>query len=139
MSAYLALRHTSPQGLLQGWFAQLTKTRLVTKYPHSGIVIDGLLYQATLKNGVHSTKFDPAGWDLFKLDEAAKAEMLTRFTQVEGSRYDWFSLLAFVVPFRVAVAKWFYCYELCSFMLDGNTPNQRVTPEILLTKVKHEF
>ena len=135
MTAYLALRHTSPPGVLQNLFANVTKARLVTHYPHAGIVIDGVLYEATLKHGVHSVKFDHTGWHLFTIDKVDKNDLLTRFEQVRGRPYDWFSLLAFVVPFRVTVAKWFYCYELCSFMLDGNIPNQRVTPEILLTKV----
>jgi hypothetical protein len=135
MSVYLALRHTSPNGFFQRLFAQLTKTRLVTQYPHAGIVIDGTLYEATLKHGVHSTKFDATGWDLFTIDKDVKDDMLARFAQVEGRPYDWFSLLAFVLPFRVSVSKWFYCYELCSFMLDGHTPSRRVTPEILLTRI----
>jgi hypothetical protein len=135
MTAYLALRHTSPPGILQTLFANATKARLVTQYPHGGIVIDGVLYEATFKYGVRSTKFDPIGWDLFTINKVNKTDLLTRFKQVEGRPYDWFSLLAFVVPFRVTVAQWFYCYELCSFMLDGNIPARRVTPEILLTKV----
>ena len=135
MTAHLALRHTSPSGVWQGLFAQLTKTRLVTLYPHAGIVVDDILYEATFKHGVRAIKFDPTGWDLFKIAKTDKSDLLMRFKQVEGRPYDWFSLLAFVVPFRVSVAQWFYCYELCSFMLDGNSPNKRVTPEILLTKV----
>jgi hypothetical protein len=135
MTAYLALRHTSPPGLIQGLFSQLTKTRLVTQYPHAGIVIDGVLYEATFKHGVQSAKFDQTGWDLFTINKVNKTDLLARFKQVEGRPYDWFSLLAFIVPFRASMAQWFYCYELCSFMLDGNIPNQRVTPEILLKKV----
>jgi len=135
MSAYLALRHTSPPGFFQGLFADLTKARLVTRYPHAGIVIDGVLYDATLKNGVKAQTFDSTGWDLFKIEKTDKETMISRFKQVEGRPYDWFSLLAFVVPFRVSVAQWFYCYELCSFMLDGNNPVKRITPETLLTKI----
>ena len=135
MPAYLALRHTSPPGLIQGAFAQLTKARLVTQYPHAGIVIDGVLYEATFKYGVRSTKFDPTGWDLFTINKADKSDLLARFKQVEGRPYDWFSLFAFVLPFRASMAQWLYCYELCSFMLDGINPSKRVTPEILLTKV----
>ena len=135
MTAYLALRHTSPPGVLQSLFARLTKARLVTQYPHAGIMIDGVLYEATFKHGVRSVKFDQTGWHLFTIDKVDKNDLLTRFKQVEGRPYDSFSLLGFVVPFRVTVAKWFYCYELCSFMLDGNIPAKRVTPETLLTKV----
>lgn len=135
MSTYLALRYTSPPGFFQGLFAKLTKARLVTRYPHAGIVIDGILYDATFKHGVSSSVFDPAGWDLFTISKIDKSDLIARFEQVKGLPYDWFSLLAFVVPFRVSMAQWFYCYELCSFMLDGNNPVKRVTPETLLTKI----
>ena len=137
MSVYLALRHTSPKGFFPRLFAELTKTRLVTQYPHAGIVIDGVLYEATFKHGVHSTKFDPTGWHLFTIDKVSKTNLLARFKQFEGRPYDWFSLLAFVLPFRASVSQWLYCYELCSVMLDGHNPSKRVTPEILLTKVLH--
>jgi hypothetical protein len=39
---YLTLRHTSPPGLFPLLFALLTKWRLVTRYPHAGVVIDGV-------------------------------------------------------------------------------------------------
>ena len=135
MPAFLALRHTSPPGFFPGVFAALTRCRLVTRYPHSGIVIDGVLYEATFKHGVRATVFDSSGWDLFTINKANKIDLLARFKQVEGRLYDWFSLLAFVLPFRARMAQWFYCYEFCSFMLDGISPSKRVTPEILLTKV----
>ena len=135
MPTFLALRHTSPPGFFPGVFAALTRCRLVTRYPHSGIVIDGVLYEATFKHGVRATVFDSSGWDLFIIAKTDKFSLINRFKQVEGRPYDWFSLLAFVLPFRARMAKWFYCYELCSFMLDGLNPTKRVTPEILLTKV----
>lgn len=135
MPAYLALRQTSPPGFFPGVFAAITKCRLVTQYPHAGIVIDGVLYEATFKYGVRSSKFDQNGWDLFTINKSDNINMLARFKQVEGRPYDWFSLLAFVLPFRASMAQWLYCYELCSFMLDGINPSKRVTPEILLTKV----
>lgn len=134
--AFLALRHTSPPGLFPGAFAAFTKFRLVTRYPHSGIVIDGVLYEATFKNNVSKVVFNPAGWELFEITNVDKNEMVERFNQVEGARYDWFSLLAFVLPFRVTVARWLYCYELAWFMIDGSIPTKRITPETLLTLIR---
>lgn len=136
MPTYLALRHTSPPGFFQGVFAALTKARLVTRYPHAGIVVDGQLYHATLKNGVHTMPFDPAGWDLF-LVSVDPTLLVNRFTSVKDSQYDWFSLLAFVLPFRVSVARWFYCFELCEYMITGAVPIGRVTPETLLARIEN--
>jgi len=128
---YLALRHTSPPRFFKGLFASLTKARLVTRYPHAGIVMGGTLYHATLSNGVHSTPFENTGWDLFKIDISEEL-LLNRFKNVKSAKYDWFSLLAFVLPFRVSVGQWFYCYELVYLMMTGNIPIQRITPEDLL-------
>lgn len=136
MPVYLALRHTSPPGLIQGAFARLTKARLVTRYPHAGIVIDGVLYQSTLAKGVHSAPFNSEGWNVFAIS-TEHTLLLERFNNVKNSKYDWFSLLAFVLPFRITVAKWFYCYELCHYMLTGDVPVQRITPEDLLIKVEN--
>ena len=42
-AVYLALRHRDPPGVL-GLFADLIRWRLVTDYPHAGIVVGGTLY-----------------------------------------------------------------------------------------------
>jgi hypothetical protein len=128
---YLALRKTIPTGLPKTLFAKLTMYRLVTRYPHSGIVVEDTLYHATFADGVHSSPFNSNGWDVFKIDIPQEL-ILERFQSVKGAKYDWFSLLAFVLPFRFSVAKWFYCYELVYFMITGNIPIQRITPEDLL-------
>lgn len=78
---------------------------MVTQYPHAGIVIDGTLYEATFKDGVRPTRFAPHGWDLSEIRRTDKEAIIRRFQQVEGARYDWFSLLAFVSPFRTSVVK----------------------------------
>lgn len=132
---YLALRHTSPAGFFKGLFASLTKARLVTRYPHSGIVVNEMLYEATFKNGVHSTPFNPVGWDLYEYNISDKIA-INRFESVKDSKYDWFSLFAFVLPFKFSVVQWFYCYELCFFMATGEKPTQRITPEDLL-RISH--
>jgi hypothetical protein len=128
---YLALRHTSPPGLFKGLFASLTKARLVTRYPHAGIVMGDTLYHATFADGVHCSLFDSFGWDIFKIDISQEL-VLKRFESVKNAKYDWFSLLAFVLPFKFSVGKWFYCYELAYLMMTGNIPIQRITPEDLL-------
>ena len=51
-TVYLALRHRDPTGL-KGLFAKLIRWRLVTAYPHAGIVIGAALYHSTLADGVH--------------------------------------------------------------------------------------
>jgi len=128
---YLALRRTPAPGFLPGIFSWLTCARLVTKFPHSGIVIDGRLYEATFKNGLHDTPFLPNGWVL-KQVHIDPALVLARYARIKSARYDWFSLLAFVFPVRVSYSKWYYCYEWCSYALSGVIPTSRITAEDLL-------
>jgi hypothetical protein len=137
MNAYLALRKTPPSGLFPKLFFNLTRARLLTKYPHGGVVVDGTLYQATARDGVHSVPFDPAGWDLFETS-ADKLTILDRFSLVNGAKYDWLSLLTFVSAIRIIVRGRWYCYELCHYLLTGQQSARRVTPENLLAGVLHE-
>lgn len=47
IAVYLALRHRDPTGAL-GLFAKLIRGRLVTGYPHGGIVTGATLFHSTL-------------------------------------------------------------------------------------------
>ena len=111
--------------------AAIISARLVTRYPHAGIVIGDTLYHATASNGVHAEPF-PGGdnWVLVDIggDDAKAIEL---FAEEEGKGYDWFSLLAFaLIPARDS-RRW-YCYELAHYLMTGKKPVDRVTPEDLL-------
>jgi hypothetical protein len=126
----LALKHAAPSGFWSKAFHYLTKWRLLTKYPHAGIVHDGMLYHTTLAYGLHCVVFKPEGWDLFDLDGKDHDNGL--YDTYEGTHYDWFSLLAFVLPWNVRDGASLYCYEWCWLAMTGENPNRRVTPEDLL-------
>lgn len=130
MTAYLALKYAAPSGFFRRAFHRITRARLLTLYPHSGIVRDGLLMHSNLANGLHAEPFDPAGWDLFEIpDRPWQAEL---FEQYEGTKYDWFSLLAFVLPWQVRDGSRMYCYEWSWLYMTGDNPRERITPEMLL-------
>lgn len=108
----------------------LIKARLVTRYPHAGIVIGETLYHATAKRGLHVTEFHPERWELIDVggdDDAA----LALFREREGSGYDWFSLLAFV-GLKARDSRRYYCYEWAYHAITGRHPTGRVMPETLL-------
>lgn len=134
MTVYLALKHKLPTGLSQ-LFSRVIRARLDSTYYHGGIVIDGILYESTFRKGVSSQPFVQDGWDLYHVTNLNSSDVLQRFTSVLHRPYDWFSLLAFVVPWRASVAQWFYCFELCWYLMYGTSPNHRVTPENLLIGV----
>jgi len=131
----LALRSDEPRGagLWQSFACWLIRARLVSRYSHGGVVIDGHLYHATTAGGLHMLKpgeWSPELWDLFDT-EADSATALQLYAQHAGAGYDWFSLLAFV-GVRARDARRFYCYEWCWMALTGEGPKARVTPEVLL-------
>jgi len=116
--------------------ARVIELRLVTEYPHSGIVIDGVLYHATSKHGVASEPFDPVGWEVLDIggdDQRA----LALFKEQEGRHYDYVSLLAFIMVNASDSQRW-YCYELSYYMMTGTRPKDRMTAEsLLLHAFKH--
>ena len=129
MTTFLALKYAKPEGLGKGLFHDLTKARLVTRYPHAGIVKDGMLMHANLSRGLHKEPFVQGGWVLSPIPDKPWQPGL--FEQWEGTEYDVFSLLAFVTPFAVRDSSRMYCYEWCWLWLTGQKPIERVTPEDL--------
>ena len=129
MTTYLALKYAKPQGFFKRAFHNLTRARLVTRYPHSGIVQDGMLMHSNLSKGLNREPFEPEGWLLIPIRPAI--DPITAFIRLEDTPYDWFSLLAFILPWRVRHRDWLYCYEVCWYVQTGQMPIERVTPEDL--------
>jgi hypothetical protein len=129
---FLALRKTDAPGIGK-IFSKLTRARIITKYPHAGIMINGTLLHITAKNGMRADReINLKDWEFFCVD-ADSSEVIKRFEEHKSAKYDWLSLLAFVLPWRVSVSKWLYCYEWCYLALTGIVPKRRITPEELLT------
>jgi len=128
----LALRRSAAEGAstLDRALSWVIKTRLVTRYPHAGIVIDGVLYHSTGRKGLHADKLDGADWVLIDIggnDDRA----LGLFHEYRGAGYDWVSLLAFV-GLKARDSRRMYCYEWCYLAMTGKKYKGRVTPELLL-------
>ena len=146
---YLALRRipATDATWLDKLFLAVIKARLVTEFPHAGMVINGTLYHATARHGVcKTTDYTPERWVLHDLGTErdavaqAKAELLVEL----GTGYDFaelldFTPLHFVVwlarlhpKLRVVLDSNLYCYQLCWLLMTSEYPDQRVTPERLL-------
>lgn len=130
----LALKHAPPAGFFKRAFHELTKWRLVTRYPHGGILIGDQILHTTLGKGLHSETFIPEGWDLFDAP-CEDDDVWVLFRELEGRPYDWFSLLAFVLPWRVSDSSRLYCYEWQLLALTGRASRDRVVAEDLLAIV----
>ena len=134
-TVYLALKreHSKTATLGQRIASWAIKARLVSQFSHGGIAVDGAMYHSTTGKGVHFLKpgeLAPDEWDLFPVI-ADMEQVISRFAAVQGWRYDFLSLLAFA-GIRARDSERFYCFELCWFLLTGEKPAGRVTPERLL-------
>lgn len=129
---FLALRKSAPSSATfwQRFTCAIIKARLVSRYCHGGIVIDGALYHATASHGVHMVPpgdWSPHNWDLINIggDDSAALQW---FHTHDGARYDWLSLLTFV-GLRASDKSRFYCFEFGWGMATQSYPDGRVTPE----------
>lgn len=134
---YVAFRRTAPAGA--SWWQRalcaIVRWRLVSQWCHAGIVCDGVLHHVTVTDGLTSTDdWTPSRWDLFALPETDRSRLQAVLTDYAGARYDWFSLLAFLLPGRWSDSGRLYCFELQAIVL-GMSTRKRVTPELLLAKV----
>jgi hypothetical protein len=136
---FLALRHRDPPGLL-GVFARVIRWRLVTAYPHAGMVAGATLFHATLADGVHPQAAPKAadGWLLLPVAVPLDLAM-ERIGHRVGLPYDWPSLLAFALPLSVRWSRADYCFEFCWYVLTGQKPTGRVTAERLLALVAQQL
>ena len=135
---YVAFRRTAPVGA--SWWQRalcaLVRWRLVSQWCHAGIVCDGVLHHVTAKDGLTSTDdWTPNRWDLIELPGSARDVLQTALQAHAGAKYDWFSLLAFLLPGRWSDSKRLYCFELPALVL-GISTRQRVTPERILHAIR---
>ena len=132
MTVALALCNQNAPGL-PGLFSLATRARLVTQWPHAGMVVNGVLMHSNLANGLHASTFTGgSGWDLIGLPDAIAPQVQGLFDKYKGAQYDAISQLAFVLPWRVSDGGRLYCYEWCYLAMTGQNPHWRMTPEQLL-------
>lgn len=112
--------------------SQLIKWRLVSKYSHGGIVVGDKLLHCTSKGLIEVPwEYDDTVWDIVDLGNDKDEYVVHLFNQCKGTKYDWFSLLGFILPWRVTNRKAMYCFEWCVLAM-GKDIICRVTPEVLL-------
>ena len=94
---------------------------------------DGILYDIS-SHGLHAKKMPEDGWILIPVK--ATLDVADEFFDMNGVlNYDFFSLLAFQLPLTFKDSSRMYCFEWCWYILTGENPGFKVTPERLLTKV----
>lgn len=134
---YIAFRRTAPVGApwWQRALCALVRWRLVSQWCHAGVVCDGVLHHVTATDGLTSTDdWTPGRWELFALPDSSSDVLQTALQAHAGAKYDWFSLIAFLLPGRWSDHRKLYCFELPALVM-GISTRQRVTPERILTAI----
>jgi hypothetical protein len=120
-------------GLKKGstFYAWVIRQRLASRWSHSAVMIDGIVYQATAKYKVSTELQNPEEFDWYDIG-GDDYVYLQRAKKRLGKHYDWFSLLAFIPFVKARNADSDYCFEFCYFVMTGNNPSDKITPEVLL-------
>ena len=134
---YVAFRRTAAVGApwWQRALCALVRWRLVSQWCHAGVICDGVLHHVTTTDGLTSTDdWTPSRWELFALPDSSRDVLQSALQAHAGAKYDWFSLIAFLLPGRWSDHRKLYCFELPALVL-GISTRQRVTPERILTAI----
>jgi hypothetical protein len=109
-------------------FLSLRKFRIV-KYSHAELVIDGVCYSSSVRDGgVRSKIIDLSSgkWDLIELQlsDSEKLNAKLRFIEIEGKRYDWFGAIGVILGFVKQKSDKFFCFEVVAKLLGKEKPHK---------------
>ena len=122
MSLSLALYKGPPSDLLHIIGHNATKLWTWSKYSHAELVIDGVCWSSSSRDGGVRSKvidLDSGKWDVVKLTDnlLTKYNALLWFKQHEGDEYDYRNILRFVIPVVGHDKNKWVCYEACGTAL----------------------
>ena len=122
MSLSLALYKGPPSDLLHIIGHNATKLWTWSKYSHAELVIDGVCWSSSARDGGVRSKvidLDSGKWDVVKLTDnlLIKSNALLWFKQHEGDEYDYRNILRFVIPIVGHDKRKWVCYEACAAAL----------------------
>lgn len=92
-----------------------------SQYSHCELVVDGVCYSASARDGGVRRKEIDLGtgkWDIVDWpDDYDAQDILNFFDWTKYKRYDWVGLLRFVFPFIPSAKSRWYCSEWCAAAL----------------------
>ena len=129
MSLSLALYKGPPSDLLHTIGHNATKLWTWSKYSHAELVIDGVCWSSSSRDGGVRSKvidIDSGKWDVIKLTDnlLVKYNALLWFKQHEGDEYDYRNILRFVIPIAGHNKRKWVCYEACAAALGIDNPHK---------------
>lgn len=121
------------KGPAKGWWNRfrdsLVKLWTWSKYSHIELVIDGVCYSSSPRDGgVRAKKIDiySGRWDLFPLDKEKLENSLARewFQVHMEENYDWMGIVRFVFPFIPHRSNQWFCFEAVAAALGLPKPHR---------------
>lgn len=95
-----------------------------SKYHHCELIVDGISYSSSQKDGgVRAKKitFVPDRWDIVEID-ADPRKVVHWFIDHNGQKYDWFGAFKIALPFLPNYGSKWFCSEACAAALDLKNP-----------------
>lgn len=113
----------------------LIKTWFGSPHSHSEVVIDGVCWSSSFRDGgVRDKVIDltDGKWDLYPVDERRKEAALAVFLAQKGKDYDKSGVVSYVLRFvKHRLDKWF-CFEICAVALGYTGRADRISPQELI-------
>lgn len=132
-TAYLAFYKGPAKDSFHKLSHQATCYWTKSKYSHVELVIDGMCYSASARDGGVRKKVipnlnDSGRWDIFEV-KIDKEFALNLFKYAEGLGYDYLGVTKFVLPFIPESQTRWYCSEIVAAMM--GTTNDNKSPQDL--------
>lgn len=120
MKTYLAFYKRPSNKITHRIFHYSTCLFTFSRYSHVELVIDGLAYSSSARDGGVRRKFipdlnDSGRWDLFEVDIDV-VEAMSVFNARKNRKYDYLGVARFVLPFLPNSNTRDYCSEFVSAM-----------------------
>lgn len=114
----------------------LIKLRTLSKYSHAELVINGLCYSSSARDGGVRAKdinLSSGKWDVIELElpEYQEQQAVQWFITNYGKNYDWLNILRYLVPFIGQKNNQYICFEAVGSAL-GFAGSYKLTANDLL-------
>lgn len=137
----LALYKGPPEDILHVVGHNATKVWTWSKYSHAELVIDGVCWSSSSRDGGVRKKninLNSGKWDVFRLtdDLVVKNKALMWFKLHEGDSYDYRNILRFILPIVGHDKRKWVCYEACGAALGIDNPHKLDADKLLEQALK---
>lgn len=143
MTVYLAMYKGPGSKLRYKVFHYGTCIWTLSRYSHCEMIIDGIAYSSSARDG--GTRFknipdlnDSTRWDLFELPFVNPHEALKVFETRKGRKYDYLGVARYVLPFMPNSKNRDYCSEIVSLMA-GLTNTEKTPEDVFRTLVVDRY